>query len=316
MRTGFTLVELLVVIAIIGVLVSLGMAAYMRAVWRSQEVAMTSDLKQIEASLENFKAKYGFYPPDFSRLQTVNDFIPYLNRIAPNHAYTNAQLLDWWNRIGIPLKGSSNNKGPMTSYVFWLSGLSKNKQFPLSNPSTQNPLLPFNVGLELNNANAIIPSAVPVEREVHYDFQQSRLINVYNQTDDSASDYANFRERVRGYSQAAGRLEPILYMELNSLAVTNNAAQLPAYLVRTERGVCTVRPYIDPTTLGTLALSERLANRNSFQLLAPGMDAAFTFDGGTTSLDLTAATPAELKFQRDNLVNFVDGTKLEIMLTN
>jgi prepilin-type N-terminal cleavage/methylation domain-containing protein len=60
---AFTLIELLVVISIIGVLAAFiigGLAAAKKSSYRSTAKA---ELKFIEAAIENYKVKYGSYPP-------------------------------------------------------------------------------------------------------------------------------------------------------------------------------------------------------------------------------------------------------------
>lgn len=58
----FTLVELLAVMAIIAILSGLGFGAYTFANTRAKESATESLLKQIEAGLESFHTKNGYYP--------------------------------------------------------------------------------------------------------------------------------------------------------------------------------------------------------------------------------------------------------------
>lgn len=60
---GFTLIELLVVISIIGVLAALSIPV-MGAVKAAQyKKVARAELEQLETALENYKAKYGAYPP-------------------------------------------------------------------------------------------------------------------------------------------------------------------------------------------------------------------------------------------------------------
>ena len=58
----FTLVELLAVMAIIAILSGIGFGAYTFANTRAKESATESLLKQIEAGLESFHTKNGYYP--------------------------------------------------------------------------------------------------------------------------------------------------------------------------------------------------------------------------------------------------------------
>ena len=62
-RTGFTLVELLVVITIIGILIALLVPTIGGAVQRANEARVAGDINTQGAALNNFKTKYGDYPP-------------------------------------------------------------------------------------------------------------------------------------------------------------------------------------------------------------------------------------------------------------
>ncbi len=63
-RPGFTLIELLVVIAIIAILVALTTAAVQKVRQRAKDVTVTSGLRQMEASIAQFKTKFNVNPPD------------------------------------------------------------------------------------------------------------------------------------------------------------------------------------------------------------------------------------------------------------
>jgi prepilin-type N-terminal cleavage/methylation domain-containing protein len=63
-RGGFTLIELLTVITIIGLLAGLVVGLGPGASRNMKEKRVKSDLRQLETAIENYKAKYGSYPPD------------------------------------------------------------------------------------------------------------------------------------------------------------------------------------------------------------------------------------------------------------
>ena len=99
-RLGFTLVELLIVITVIGILVGLLLPAINGAMSSARELAMRTEMVQIEQAIESFRTEYGFYPPSFEQFNrtgatslTATDagsrglqaFVRFLNRIAPNH---------------------------------------------------------------------------------------------------------------------------------------------------------------------------------------------------------------------------------------
>jgi prepilin-type N-terminal cleavage/methylation domain-containing protein len=270
-RRGFTLIELLVVIVIIGILVGLIVPGVMSAYRRSQEFAIEQEVNQLSLAIEAFKTKYGFYPPDFTRITTVNEFVPYLNRIAPNHSET-ANLNAWWTQVGSKL----NAAGPQSSYVFWLSGLAKNKQYPLTG-NTGNPLPAYNVG--------------NVEREVFYDFKTDRLRDPVN----PAVLVGTNNAPIATYSQFSGTCLPFVYFEIKSLTT------IPApYAVNTSNGIYNLSPYNNGT---------EFYNKDKFQLIAPGMDSLFSATAANTP-NVANANPRE----RDNITNFSEG-RLERTIT-
>ena len=123
-RLGFTLVELLIVITVIGILVGLLLPAINGAMRSARELAMRTEMVQIEQAVESFKTEYGFYPPSFEQFDRmwrptsvgdpgVSDFLRLLNRVAPNHqeaiqralatdlqVRVEPRIVDWWNNVG------------------------------------------------------------------------------------------------------------------------------------------------------------------------------------------------------------------------
>ena len=138
-RRGFTLIELLVTISIIAILAALASWGTMRAYTRAQEFRIEQENSQIAAALESFKTAYGFYPPNPG---TLNEFIPYLNRVSPNHGEfaivsgTTRRIDIWWTNVGQYL----NAETPLT---FWLSGIAKNK---MTTASTISAAMLMNIG--------------------------------------------------------------------------------------------------------------------------------------------------------------------------
>lgn len=61
-KRGFTLIELLIVISIIGVLMAIGIAAYGKFLKDGRDTRRQFDLKQIQSSLEHYRADHGYYP--------------------------------------------------------------------------------------------------------------------------------------------------------------------------------------------------------------------------------------------------------------
>jgi len=61
-QRGFTLIELLVAVAIIGILSSFLISSFVGARQRARDAERKSDLRQIQAAVEFFKADSGTYP--------------------------------------------------------------------------------------------------------------------------------------------------------------------------------------------------------------------------------------------------------------
>ena len=132
-RNAFTLTELMIVIVIIGILVGISSPFIFAAMRTAKEFTITNEIVQLDAAVQRFETKHGFFPPAIGpglEIDTTSstgqaDFLRYLNRIAPTHAERGAGLASWWNQVGCKLEGDS-------SLVFWLSGLCTSKQYPLS----------------------------------------------------------------------------------------------------------------------------------------------------------------------------------------
>jgi general secretion pathway protein G len=62
-RPGFTMIELLVVIIIVAILIGLLLPAINGAIRSAKNAAVSAEISQLSQALENFKNRYGDYPP-------------------------------------------------------------------------------------------------------------------------------------------------------------------------------------------------------------------------------------------------------------
>jgi prepilin-type N-terminal cleavage/methylation domain-containing protein len=92
-RRAFTLIELLVVISIIAVLAALIIPVAGSVIKARKIKVVQAELQQIETALENYKAKYGVYPPGNPTNSLVNQLYYELSGVATN-ASGNYQTLD------------------------------------------------------------------------------------------------------------------------------------------------------------------------------------------------------------------------------
>ena len=63
-KGGFSLIELLVVVAIIAILASLLMVVSGSMMEKRTIARVTAEMRQLEAAIETYKDRFGYYPPD------------------------------------------------------------------------------------------------------------------------------------------------------------------------------------------------------------------------------------------------------------
>src|SRR5205809_4758648 len=74
-RQAFTLVELMIVIAIIGLLLAMLTAGIWMAIKKGKQTRNRVDITQLEVALEQFKQRFGDYPP--SRIKLCESYAYY-----------------------------------------------------------------------------------------------------------------------------------------------------------------------------------------------------------------------------------------------
>ena len=187
--SGFTLVEVLVTITIIAILASMLSVAVSRALIRAREFTVQNEMMQLEAALEKFNIEYGFYPPSFKEFVGLSDedaanrMLAYLGRISPNNAEATPISPDgprridvWWNQVGRQVGSVNADEGPGADLVFWLSGLAKNKQFPLTYVDTNDFDNDGDTTEILGLAAHTYGVDAVIERQSFFEFEQSRSI--------------------------------------------------------------------------------------------------------------------------------------------
>ena len=303
---GFTLVEVLVVITIIAILAGLITVAASSAFKSAREFAIQQEMSQMEAAIERFNTDFGFYPPSFKEFAALSDddavdrMLMFLSRIAPQNQesarvdrsspLTRIEL--WWMQVGRPI---ANNPG--SDLVFWLSGLSKNKQFPLSNPSTGQPLAAHNFNVNDNQ----------FERQDYFEFEQSR---------------AAVNGLVATYSQSDRMVIPFLYLDANSYLPSDPTSTDPANPLAIDGAYVfagTSAQDVQDAANDRSVFRSIYPNPDSFQLISFGLDGIpFGAVDGTEDAPIPNAISMSSVGARgaDNFVNFGgEGiTKLEVVV--
>ena len=285
-RNAFTLTELMIVIVIIGILVGISSPFIFAAMRTAKEFTITNEIVQLDAAVQRFETKHGFFPPAIGpglEIDTMSstgqaDFLRYLNRIAPNHAERGAGLASWWEEVGRKLEGDS-------SLVFWLSGLCTSKQYPLSGnaaiANSSTPLAPYNANKDFNDMDL----GVTIDRDVFFEFTSGRLV-------DSPAGIAG----IKSYHQPEGKGDSLAYRYRDSKSYTPSDPTVAALAYHVEEADGTI-VFFNPGT---------------FQIICPGMDGQITrqTDQSMVVTDTVALSMPSANAdpeQDDNITNFANG---------
>jgi prepilin-type N-terminal cleavage/methylation domain-containing protein len=288
LRKGFTLVEILVAITVIAILGAMLMAGLFPMLNTAKEAAIRTEMSQIEMAVEQFHTKYQIYPPSFVQFHAIADnnlraaeIRRFLNRISPSHQESNARIDLWWQQRGQfidPRRGDD--------LVFWLSGLFKNKQFPLT-----------------GSLNGAIPNAYSLEaggedRELFYKFRPAQLVT--------------FPQGVASYSQEKDTLAPFVYIDAPNYlrnAVAVGAIPAQSFLGYWQRAENDPTPDAMPTPTEISNGVVVFPNPTTFQLVVCGRD-KLTGDGqelASTTRVIGRNVRRATLFDQDNITNFAQG---------
>jgi prepilin-type N-terminal cleavage/methylation domain-containing protein len=123
-RSAFTLVELLVVISIIGVLVAITVPSVMAVRVSFLQSAVRFEVDQFATALEQYRTKYGEYPPDGSSWPIME---AHLRRAFPEMIQSEMEI---FRATRDQFGGQAMSRSQ--AVVFFLGGFSEDKQRPFT----------------------------------------------------------------------------------------------------------------------------------------------------------------------------------------
>jgi prepilin-type N-terminal cleavage/methylation domain-containing protein len=254
-RIGFTLVELLVVISIIAILAGLLLPVIGSVRRRGQVTATVLEIQNLKNAIEQYKQKFGDYPPDGSNSLVLERHI----RIAfPRIHVTEINFL----RIKLGFVLDSNNNvipkntrlDPAEALVFFLSGFSDDPRYPFQGkggPASVNP----NPGL--------------------FDFDPQRLLKT-DDNDGFAAYYPRGSDVPFVYFDSRTYMPRKIYgvVDNNGNKINAPAAQYPLAVTSSDKGIA--RPYRSDqerqvTPSGDDQHNFQWVNKNTFQIIAAGI---------------------------------------------
>jgi prepilin-type N-terminal cleavage/methylation domain-containing protein len=317
-RHGFTLVELLVAIAIIGVLAAIAVPTAYRAYLRAKIAAQKIEVTNISTAIEQYKQKFGDYPPDGSSWAVVER---HLRKAFPRMVSTELTVLQ------AACGGTGSGTFPAgvlnraEALVFFLGGFSTDPLHPFTGPGGPFVIVSGSPVYNTDRQNAI------------YDFGSNLLIASADETDYGMAAFGSAEPAdIMPVYRLKGSTVPVAYFDSRTYAFTdpgfgmiyNNYETLPAAPV----AFGTARPYLS-TTMSTMTGSNKYQNDKTFQIVAPGLDnrfggysstlgtVLFIFPTGAPVVVGTPPAPApsnrynssqDLSAQFDNITNFSEAT--------
>ncbi len=270
-RGGYTLIELLVVIAIIASLAGLLLGGVMYLLRRAPEVVMRNDISQLNVGMQRFKAKYGFYPPNFIRLRAnMQEYtaspadqhsVRWIGRMWPNLP-GKATNIPWAGATGMA-SGTYLDLDSDQCLVFFLGGPPVGGGAPgLLGGFSNNPLDPAG------------PTTNPRER--YFDFDAGRLINR------GGSPFLSFVDPF-------DKQQPYIYFGSQNASMGSNGYD-------SGPNGLGVKPYMSKASPKAFHMPD------SFQIICAGPDGQFGPGGLWTSIAASSTPPAG----QDDYSNFHD----------
>jgi prepilin-type N-terminal cleavage/methylation domain-containing protein len=106
-QNGFTIIELLVVIVIIIILSSIGLVSFLQLSKNARDTKRITDLKQIQAALEQYRADNLYYPPSLDLTSASVPFLVsgtrvYLNDVPKDPRYNSSVSSSWPQYCYVP----------------------------------------------------------------------------------------------------------------------------------------------------------------------------------------------------------------------
>jgi prepilin-type N-terminal cleavage/methylation domain-containing protein len=306
-RRGFTLIELLIVIAIIGVILSLIAAAVVQAQRKGRQTGNRIDIGQLEVAIEQFKQKFGAYPPSRIRLceslayydlsvnasgQPVNqvdtDSVQFITQMFPRIDWSTG--INWTGSLTFPNPAPAqqgvDGPGAITlegdqCLVFFLGGIPNAVLPPAclgfsSNPKnpaaiTQDRIGPF---FEFDSKRLVLLriSANPYNR--YYSYADAYCTTDGNGTliPGSGLPYAYFSS----YKNPSGYMRYFTFFQLGLQPPYPLGQNGTLPFNTSDCASLAVYPYFESAT----PLGNKYLKPNSFQIISAGLDGQFGAGGG------------------------------------
>lgn len=325
---GFTLVEILVVIVIIGLLAGMTTTVLVGARRSARGSVVAAQMSQLSTALDEYKNRYGEYPPDFSDPTAVER---HLKKRWPRYSVDYNTFLDQvklgcrMSSAVVPTKALDGRQiwdvgsgGYLSALIFWLGGLPDADGKPsgfYANPKA--PLGYYADGTTIRVSKALRDKPL-------YDFALKNVgsflaggsgSNVYYYRADGDACYDN---SLNAYVYIPAFVQanlPIVYFRPTANSSYENMGARFAETTNSDDGVAVARPYARTRDGNVYTFYET----KRFQLVHPGVDGYFGPDENTESrggIPVLAGKENLYLEDADNIVNFATNGTLESEYAN
>jgi hypothetical protein len=272
---------------------------------RAKVSAIAVDMANLDAALNQFKEKYGNYPPDFSNRQVL---IRHVQKAWPRVTLKEMEIF-----LATTLDDSRWRVDQAEALVFWLSGFSEDPLRPFTGPggpfsggerNQDNAFFPFDNN-RLTESTSVLPCTVTRPGGEPYTFR------VRVSTDDKL--FFLTENDPFPVCLTRGTNLPIVYLHAHNYRYSSYPAHgagalftghAHAYLSERKR----INPKDTDNSGGALDPEEifEFVNPHSYQLISAGLDEDYGVDGVDFKQFSTGVnfSPGDL----DNVTNFSGGT--------
>ncbi len=328
---GFTLVEILIVIVIIGMLAGLTTSVLVSARRSVSNAIVSTQEAQLSIALDEYKNRFGEYPPDLSDdvavmrhikkrwpRYNVPDYATFVDHIKMGCKLSSSRYASDADYPANPLDCNGEHvwdiRRNISSLVFWLGGLPNADGVPsgfYANP--KNPL-----GITANGDRLARPTRAQREKPL-FAFERKYLGTFFSAKYDDSNDYfypvndedSLWDVSLKAYCYTPAYCQgdyPIVYFRPSvNVPYTQKSFYLGQSASSADlvtRAVPYARNYNDGSWY----------EENRFQLIHPGADGMFgPNENENARADVPATQPKANVYleDADNIVNFVDSGTLE-----